>query len=188
MRSIIISFLFLFIFLSTSIIANPIIKNTESVIKVERPNLWDKLDIEVPIEYRKIILFNCVKYNIPIILFVRHLYRESKFNPNAINYNYKINKVGKKYIDSIDEGIGQQNSKWHKEFVRLDNNGIEFNPRNPYEAIPVIAHHLYRMYKITNNWKITIAGYNCGLSRALTEDYPAITKAHIDYVFRNTQW
>jgi len=137
----------------------------------------------IPFEYRELIITQCNKYNIPLEVLVKHLKRESKFNPTAINYNYKKDKTGKKYLASIDEGIGQQNSLFHEEAVRLDNNGKEFNPMNPYEAIPVIAHHLYRLQKITNDWPTTIAGYNCGLTRTLSGDIPRITINHLTYVF-----
>jgi hypothetical protein len=147
-------------------------------------NVSLKIERKIPIEYRKLIVTECLKYNIPLEIFVKHIYRESKFNPNAINYNYKKDPItGEVYLISKDEGIGQLNSLYHNEQVELDNNGKEFNPMNPYEAIPVIAHRLYRIYSITANWIITIAEYNCGLTRALKGNFPEVTKRHLAYVF-----
>jgi len=147
-------------------------------------NISTKAERKIPIEYRKLIVTECLKYNIPLEIFVKHIYRESKFNPNAINYNYRRDEItGEVYLASRDEGIGQFNSLYHKEAVELDNNGKEFNPMNPYEAIPIIAHRLYRINKITSNWVITIAEYNCGLTRALKCNFPEVTKRHLAYVF-----
>lgn len=152
---------------------------------IPKPEIISEAERTIPEEYRFLIVTECMKYKIPLEIFVKHIYRESKFNPNAIHYNYKKDPTtGKKYIASIDRGIGQQNSLYHKEAVKLDNNGKEFDSMNPYEAIPVIAHHLYRMHKITNNWVITIAGYNCGLYRAMSgKPLPEITQRHLAYVF-----
>lgn len=142
------------------------------------------IEREIPEEYRILVVNECTKYNIPLKIFIRHIYRESRFKSNAIHYNYKIDPItNEKYIASIDQGIGQQNSLYHSEFVDLDNGGKEYDPMNPYQVIHVIAHHLCRMQQITNNWEITIAGYNCGLTRALTGDYPEVTKAHLAFVF-----
>lgn len=160
---------------------------TSSNLKTEelpKPILISEAEKLIPEMYRSIIVEYSIKYGIPLLVFARHLKRESNFNANAEHKNYKIDKVtGKKYISSIDEGIGQLNSRFHKEHVLLDNNGKEFNPKNAFEAIPVIAHYLYRLHKQTNNWPITIAAYNCGLTRALSGNLPKITIDHINYVF-----
>jgi hypothetical protein len=173
----------LFLLVSISVSSNnynlrlPELPKCEKVSEAER---------KIPEEYRILVVKECLKYSIPLKIFVKHIYRESKYDPNAINYNYKKDPItGEMYLASIDQGIGQQNSLFHSEFVLLDNNGKEYDPMNPYETIPVIAHHLWRMQQITNNWTVTIAGYNCGLSRALTGNYPDITKAHLAYVFGN---
>jgi hypothetical protein len=157
-----------------------------SLLTIPKPeNISTKTERSIPIAYRKIIIEQCNKYNIPLKVFVRHIYRESRFNPNAINYNYKKDPItGETYLASIDQGIGQQNSLYHGEAVKLDNNGKEFNPMNPYKAIPVIAHQLWRLYQITNDWPLTIAAYNCGLYRATCgKELPKITQDHLAYVF-----
>jgi hypothetical protein len=176
------SFVLIFIFLAS--IATGSIDKEKYVINVPKPKKVSKIEYAIPEAYRDLIIFECAKYNIPLYIFIRHIDRESRFNPKAINYNYKKDKItGERYLVSKDEGIGQFNSRFHSEQVELDNNGNEFNPMNPYEAIPVIAHRLYRVNKLTNNWIITIAEYNCGLTRALNGNFPEVTKRHLAYVF-----
>jgi hypothetical protein len=174
----------LLLFLSVSISVSG---NNSSIPLPELPKYEkvSKIERMIPEEYRMLIARECIKYSIPLIVFIKHIKRESNFNAKAIHYNYKIDPItSENYIASIDQGIGQQNSLYHPEFVQLDNGGKEYDPMNPYEAIPVIAHHLYRLQKETNNWKLTIAAYNCGLYRATCgKELPKITQDHLAYVF-----
>ena len=140
-------------------------------------------DLDIPFEYISIIKNECKKYKIPETIYIRHLYQESKFDRNAINYNYRKGK-----IDSVDKGIAQLNMKWKSDFIWFDNNNKNFNPYDPFISIKISCHYLYRLYKATGMWELAFTAYNCGLSNVRSDMIPEKTKKHINYIFGKLVW
>lgn len=130
------------------------------------------------IPYNDIIKEQTTMYNIPYIAFIRLIRIESNFNKDAKHINYRNGNY-----HSIDMGIMQFNSMYYNDFMYFDNDGEMFDPYNPYEAIPVACRYLKRLYKVTNDWKLAFAAYNCGLSRVLENSIPKRTKEYIKYIF-----
>ncbi len=113
----------------------------------------------------------CVEYNVPILLVVKLLYKESNFDVNAINYNSN---------GTIDKGIAQINSDYLEYFEWKYN--MEINPFNFENSIDFCIKHLYTLYRSTNDWYLTVCAYNAGLNKVRTGDIPVSTVHYAQYI------
>lgn len=76
----------------------------------------------------------CNTYSVPYSLVLALMYQESRFNINAVNVNRNTSR---------DEGLGQLNQRYSKEFASRA--GIDpkvFDPFNPYHNIKTCIVHI----------------------------------------------
>ena len=165
----------LFILLHVTNIANGAILNIDNIDLT-----YESKDIQyltlVPDYLREHVIKYTLENNIPISIFVRLIYFESRWDPNVISIP---NTNGTK-----DYGLAQingSNIKWFAKCFYYGNE--EFNPMNPYHAVEACAKHLRYLNNIfLGNWNKTIKAYNCGVNGVLKNRIPKSTMIYADRI------
>lgn len=129
-----------------------------------------------PERYAALVEGAAAAAGVPVWILARTIEAESSWRPDV---------VGENEDGSRDLGIAQLGERWMGDFVWFDNGAAAFDPFHPEEAIPVAARYLARLYRASGDWRVAVAAYNCGLSRAKTGRIPAETAAYVARVFDN---
>jgi soluble lytic murein transglycosylase-like protein len=124
----------------------------------------------IPKRYIDVVTKSAVDNGIPVWLLARLIEYES-------SWNSKTNR--KNMNGSRDLGIAQFNDRYLTDYYWFDNGGKKFDPMNPYEAIPVMARYLKRLYRATGEWRLAVLAYNVGLSRVRRWEIPKIGLVHM---------
>lgn len=95
---------------------------------------------------------------------------------------YKAHALRKNRNGTFDRGIAQFNSRYMADFYWFDNDGKEFDPMKPHEALPVAARYLRRLYDATGDWWMAAAAYECGLTAVREGRVPERTARAADFV------
>ena len=131
----------------------------------------------VPAVFYEQVKAVATEYGIPLYYFAKLLEVESGYNPKAVNYNDN---------GTIDQGIAQLNSAYLDEFAWRYGFG-KIDPFDPMLAIRVAGKHISVLYANTGDWRITVAAYNCGLSRAKSGKWPTRTMNYVTKIFEEVQ-
>lgn len=120
----------------------------------------------IPARYISIIKMASEQAGVPLWVLARLLEKESSWKHDAVNKNTN---------GTYDLGIAQFNNAYLTDYYWFDNYGLWFDPFNPDEAIPVAARYLRRLYRVTNDWWMAVAAYECGLTRVKQDRIPEQT-------------
>ena len=133
-----------------------------------------RLPIFIPKQYRDNIYKACAEVQIPQDILARIIEAESSWD-----YTKKSspNKNG-----TIDHGLCQLNSKSLEDFAYRYNKGETIDPYNPELSIRIAAKYLASLQKSTNDWRKTVAAYNCGLSKVKANAIPANTQKYVEKI------
>jgi len=136
------------------------------------------LPIFIPKQYRESIYKACTEVKIPQDILARIIEAESSWD-----YTKKSlpNKNG-----TIDHGLCQLNSKSLEDFQYRYNKGETIDPYNPELSIRIAARYLASLQKITNDWRKTVAAYNCGLSKVKANAIPVNTQKYVEKIMGGT--
>jgi soluble lytic murein transglycosylase-like protein len=132
------------------------------------------LEYSIPDQYLPTVKFYSELYGVPENIIINVIYCESRGNPKAVNDNGS----------SSDFGIMQINSKaFETDFKYRYNKGEDIDYFCIDDNIRIGVKHLSVLYSVLKDWKLTVAAYNCGLSRLRSGKVPAITKRYVKKVF-----
>ena len=114
------------------------------------------------------IIRECDYLNIPYLLAFKLIEHESGWHiyQRTPNYRYHlVDGVKTKYVDSVDIGLMQLNSKVVDQLIEeLGAKGRKYNiSKNPYDNIDIGLRFLADLYQTTGSWYDAVRAYNAGL-------------------------
>jgi hypothetical protein len=128
-------------------------------------------------EWAGYVIDQCKKYNVPIWLAFRLIYRESHNKTDAVNINYDPT-TGK--ILSHDIGLGQLCDRYIESYYEWKFNGDKhINPFNVYDNIHITIQILAWAFNCSGTYEETLEIYNGGYGSWYNKE---LTQHTIDYM------
>jgi len=126
-----------------------------------------------PKKYTSIILKINMDTNIPLVLLIRLIERESNWNERLVYLNQN---------GTSDYGLMQLNSRYLDEYARRYYDGCVLDPFDPAANLEVGMRYLRHLYETTGNWFGAVCAYNAGLSRVRAGTISRTTLEYAEWI------
>lgn len=83
-----------------------------------------------------------------------------------------------------DLGLMQLNPKYLDYFADMFNNGLPFDPFDPYTNIAIGIAYLSHLYRQLDNWEDAVKAYNCGAGKVINNKVPMRTIKYQKEIFQ----
>lgn len=132
----------------------------------------------------------CSNNNVPYLLVLKLIEKESNWKKNAIGYNFDP-FTGE--LKSTDHGYFQINSLFFEDFIErykdTDRDSKSYDLiHNIYDNAQIGIRHLSFLYSYFHNWTQAVQAYNAGAYRIETDGPSSLTKEYQEYIVPIENW